>query len=223
MSLFYITLEVYTRLGTGSNKQVRIIISAFGLTVFVSVLNSFRLFSFVTILLSILLILFITKFLTDQSTVLRAFATVLVFLSIHAIDYIVLFVLGMLTESPITNIYSFSILFEFGIQRCLYLLIVKIIDLSLYAIAKKHFSQLQFIPQRHMTVLLIMVTIAYGVMSALLSLILSDSMAGMQLAVIFSWLFILLCVCATLCFHQTSSKFSPYLFISWQMAISLGF
>ena len=101
---------------SGMKKQVRIIISALGLTVFVSVLNSFRLFSFVTILLSILLILFITKFLTDQSTVLRAFATVLVFLSIHAVDYIVLFVLGMLTESQITNIYTFSVLFEFGIQ-----------------------------------------------------------------------------------------------------------
>lgn len=192
---------------SGMEKQVRIIISALGLTVFVSVLNSFQLFSFVTVLSSVLLILFITKFLTDKSTVLRAFATILVFLSIHAVDYIVLFVLGMLTESPITNIYTFSVLFEFGIQRCLYLLIVKIIDLSLYTIAKKHFSQLQLIPQRHMTVLLIMVTIAYGVMSALLSLILSDSMAGMQLAVIFSWLFILLCVCATLCFSYITAKY----------------
>ncbi len=185
----------------GVNKQVRIIISALGLTIFVSALNSFQLFSFVTILASVLLILFISKFLTDKSTVLRAFAT------IHAVDYIVLFVFGMLTESPITNTYTFSALFEFGIQRCLYLLIVKIIDLSLYAIAKKHFSQLRLIPQRHMTVLLIMVTIAYGVMSALLSLILSDSMAGMQLAVIFSWLFILLCVCATLCFSYITAKY----------------
>ena len=185
----------------GVNKQVRIIISALGLTIFVSALNSFQLFSFVTILASVLLILFISKFLTDKSTVLRAFATIL------AVDYIVLFVFGMLTESPITNTYTFSALFEFGIQRCLYLLIVKIIDLSLYAIAKKHFSQLRLIPQRHMTVLLIMVTIAYGVMSALLSLILSDSMAGMQLAVIFSWLFILLCVCATLCFSYITAKY----------------
>ena len=123
----------------GVNKQVRIIISALGLTIFVSALNSFQLFSFVTILASVLLILFISKFLTDKSTVLRAFATILVFLSIHAVDYIVLFVFGMLTESPITNTYTFSALFEFGIQRCLYLLIVKIIDLSLYAIAKPVF------------------------------------------------------------------------------------
>lgn len=44
-------------------------------------------------------------------------------------------------------------------------------------------------------------------MSILLSLILSDSLVGMQVAIILSWMFILLCVCITIYISLLNSKY----------------
>lgn len=66
---------------TGWSKFMRLTISTFGLTVFVSILNVFDLFSFVTIVLSVLAAMLITRFITKQSARFRLFSTILVFLS----------------------------------------------------------------------------------------------------------------------------------------------
>lgn len=66
---------------TGWSKFMRLTISTFGLTVFVSILNVFDLFSFVTIVLSFLAAMLITRFITKQSARFRLFSTILVFLS----------------------------------------------------------------------------------------------------------------------------------------------
>ncbi len=192
---------------TGWAKFIRLAISTFGLTVFVSILNVFDLFSFVTIVLSVLAAMCITRFTTNQSARFRLFSTILVFLSIHAIDYIVLFAFGLFAETPITDSDTFSQLFVFGKLRCWYLLIDKGVDVLLYMISKKHLMKLQIILKRYLTLLLVIVTTAYVVMSILLSLILSNAIIAMQAAIIFSWLFMLLCVCIFLYLLFLTTKY----------------
>lgn len=188
-------------------KNVRIMTSALVLTVFVSVLNSFHLFSFLNIILSMAMTFAATKLTAGRSTFLRLFATVLAYLCVHAMDYILLFTLGIIVENPISNTYSFNKFIDFGLYRCLYVFAAKAIDVILYFVLKKQFGKLRVLRKRYLLVLFVVVSAAYVVMSILLSLILSDSMVGMQLAIIFSWLFILLCVCITLCFSYYTAKY----------------
>lgn len=191
----------------GKSQKIRILISTLVFTVFVSLLNYFQLFSFVNIVLSMFMTFLASKFTSGQLSILSLFATTLAYLCVHAIDYILLFSFGLFIETPIINTYTFSKFIEFGLYRCWYVLAAKTTDVVLYILVKKHFAKLRVLRKRYLAVLFAVVLAAYVVMSVLLSLILSESMFGMQLAIILSWLFILLCVCITLCFSFLTARY----------------
>ncbi len=181
--------------------------SVLSLTLFIMCLNFFQRFSILNIILSIAATAFVTLFISNSSLVLRLFATILAYFCIHAVDYIVSFSLGMLVEMPITNAFSFSNFLKFGPLRCWYLAFDKGADVLIFTIAKRHLPKLRLIHKRHLLTLLAISSFAYILMSILLSLILSDSLVGMQVAIILSWMFILLCVCITIYISLLNSKY----------------
>ena len=203
----------------GAVKNASYVISTFSLTFLIATINYFRIFSLSNIILSIVATVFITLFISDSTILLRLFATILAYLSIHAIDYIVSFSLGMLAETPITDTYSFSKLLEFGPLRCWYLLLDKGADILAFTAVKRHLAKIRLIQKQQLSTLLVITSFAYIIMTILLSLILSDSLMGMQVAIIFSWMFILVCVCIAIYISLLTSKYQAEKFRNEQLDI----
>lgn len=192
---------------TGKSKMVRTGVAVLAVTLLISFLNAIQTFSFGTVFLSCLAVVGVTHFTANRSIFLRLLAAVFAYLFIHAIDYIILFSTGIFLRSPIISAFSFSRFMEFGPQRCWFLLVSKLADIAVFILVKKHLSKLRLIPRRRLVTLFWVAVSAYAVMSLLLMLILSNFMVGLQIATIFSWVFISLCVCIAFCLSFLISKY----------------
>ncbi len=175
----------------------RIICSVLLLTCTVSILNHFHIFSFLTIFVSVSLTFILAKFITKKLFLLCGLITIICYLGIHAIDYIVLFVLGTIVEAPVKDYFSFSSLMNPGPVRNCYLLIDKTMDVLLYLLLRKHIGKLKKLGSRACAFILTISTAAYMMMTIMLSLIFDNSLMAMQLAVIAAWIFMILCVFMT--------------------------
>lgn len=164
------------------------------LALFVSFLNYLEIFSFLTVFLSILLTILFGQLLYRKPFLVTSLATVLIYLTIHSIDYIVLFLLGAAFERPIHDRYSFSLILAPGKTRILFLTVDKGMDVLLFFLAKKQMKRLLHLKKSAQLFLLATSCIVYVIMAVMLSLIISDSMLAMQAAVIVAWVFMLLCI-----------------------------
>lgn len=162
---------------------------------------------FVSVILCVITTVFLSRFLTERSLLYRAFAAILVYLAVHAVDYVMLFSFGMIVEAPVINALTFYHILRFGPIRCLFLFVDKGAVLLIYLLLKRHISKLRETYTRHIIPLFALVSAAYGVMSVLLALVTSSPLITMQVAIVISWFFILLCVCIFLCFLFLSLKY----------------
>ena len=207
----WVVLSAVTKMSIGKyapqKQKIVVTISAFALAIIISILNLIQTFSFVSIILCIAVTIIVSKFLSNKAILHRTFSTFLAYFAVHTVDYMILFIFGMMVETPITNAYTFTNILEFGTTRCWFLFVDKSMDVLLYIILKRHLSKLQRINRRYIVLLLTVVVSTYTIMTVLLSLVLSDSLIAMQMAIIFSWLFMFLCVCITLCFLFLTTKY----------------
>lgn len=180
---------------------------ALALTAVILALNPLRIFSFFTTLISILTAFFLTGFTSEKTGLFRVFAVLLVYLAVISVDYIVLFSFGIVEGTPISTTTYFSRLMDFGSMKCWFLLANKVIDLILYVILKKRLHRLQIIHRNFLVVLVVVLLFAHVVTPAILSLVWSDLIIALQMAIICSWLVILVCVCIALCFSILTSKY----------------
>lgn len=171
--------------------------SALLLSFLVSILNRFQIFSFLTILISISLTLILSKAITKQPFLICGLITIICYLTIHAIDYVILFVLGTIVEAPIEDYFSFSFLTVPGPVRICFLLIDKSIDVLLYFLLRHHIGKLKGLGRRACIFILTVSVATYAMMTVMLSLIFENSLMAMQLAVIVAWVFMILCVFMT--------------------------
>lgn len=72
----------------------------------ISLLNGLSLFSFITIVMSFITAILLSKITSKGTFLLRALACILVYLVIHAIDYILLFSFCFVLEKPVIDTYS---------------------------------------------------------------------------------------------------------------------
>lgn len=164
------------------------------LIVSISIMNHFHIFSFLTILISVSLTFILSKIITKQSFVICGLITIICYLAVHAIDYIVLFALGAIVEAPIDDYFSFSSLMNPGPIRIYYLIIDKGMDGLLYLLLRRHIGKLKGLGRRACIFILTVSVAAYMMMTAMLSLIFENSLMAMQMAVIVAWVFMILCV-----------------------------
>ena len=181
--------------------------SALLLSVLVSILNRFQIFSFITILISMFLTLILSKAITKQPFVICGLITIVCYLAVHAIDYIVLFALGTVVEAPVQDYFSFSSLMNPGAVRICYLLIDKGVDVLLYLLLRKQIGKLKSLGRRACIFILTVSVAIYAMMTVMLSLIFENSLVAMQLAVIVAWVFMILCVFMTMGILLISSNY----------------
>lgn len=191
----------------GYARNIRAAIAASILTAFIAILNLVHVFSFLTIFISIFTAVIATRITCDGSLAFSLFSVMLSYLVVFAVDYICMFSLGILLETPISSGYTFSAFLEFGLVRCTYLIVDKGIDMLLYFLLKKHLPKLRNISGQYVTALITILFLSHCIMAILLYLILCNSMAAMQLAVIASYIFIAISICVLLYVMVLNSKY----------------
>lgn len=163
-------------------------------TVFISIFNSFSPFSFITIGISLTLAVLLTGITSKGSILLRSTACILTYSVIHAMDYVVLFLFCMAMATPVLDSYSFSILLDHGTDRCLYLLVDKLLGVLLFFVLRHAFPKIRQLKKNYCKMLLVISILVYITMSLQIGLIMGKSLFVLQTAVMLSWVFSILCV-----------------------------
>lgn len=160
----------------------------------VTSLNNIQAFSYLTILFGILYIAIVSRVLCRDSFFSRLTSSVLIYLVIHAMDYLIFFFLYFLLQIPVESEQSFLQLLEPSLPRCLYLFLTKFTDTLLLIPVCKCRWTLSKLPKKYMCALLFTSSAAYIVMSLLLSMMFSDTVKVLRTTIILSWMFLILCV-----------------------------
>lgn len=169
------------------NKQfLYILLVSVFFSVFISILNIFSLFSFMTIAVSFTTAILLSKITSKGPLLLRTLACLLVYLVIHAIDYILLFSFCFVLETPVVDAFSFSVLLGASPQRLSYLVLNKILDASFFFALRKALPELQRLSNKYIWRLLSISLSIYITMTILIGLIMARSLFAMQTAIMLS-------------------------------------
>ena len=159
---------------------------------FVSLLNAFSAFSFLTILSGIVYLVFVTKFLTNGRLLLRLTACIITYFFLHSMDYIIGFASAMFIGNSSSVYQGFDVLMHQPNTRLIYTLINKSLQTLLFFLLHPYMHYIGQLSKRMLFVLFFIITAAYVVMSSLVQMIIMDSLMIMQIAVLFSWTFIMI-------------------------------
>ncbi len=215
MDLFYQSVEILASLAEnliilgfisrvsgpkylGKKQSGLIFILGIALTCIVTFLNAVRVFSFLTVFIGIFLFISLTKLTSSGGLLLRSTACALAFFFLHTLDSLVGFSTALLVGDS-TNIYeSFTMAMSPGPIRVYYTLINKTIQLILFFTLHSLYQKIHSLSKKYLAILLVILIAAYITMSVLVSMIATDSLIVMQVAVIVSWLFIMICLIAVI-------------------------
>ena len=188
-------------------QTVTVILFSLLLTGVVSFLNSFEIFSFLTIFIGFFLFILLSKFLASGTLLLRATACAVAFFFLHTIDYLTGFFTALILGSHTSINESFLSLSSPGITRIIYIILNKSIQVALFYSLSSLYCRIGNLSKKYLAAVLGITVTAYITMSILLNMIITDSLVVLQIAVILSWLFIMLCVVAAICSATISMRY----------------
>ena len=167
-------------------------------TVFVGLLNAWQTFSYLTIALAGLYIFICVKFLSGEKILTCLNTTVITLFFINTADALILYAVLMITGHSIDI--SKGVIFLTGPtpQRMLFLVVDKAVQLVAFLVFGKYFKRLKLLKNKEQYLILGLSFSALLVMLAINSLILTDVLSRIQIAAIFSLLFILLSLIVTI-------------------------
>ena len=177
----------------GGRKHLALLLSlAAGMTGVISILNRIQAFSFGTVIVGMLYIVCGTKWSSTGRLLLRVTSCVIVLFFLHSIDYIIGFSSALLLGNSPSIYQGFDYMMHDDKTRLLYTIVNKSFQIVLLIILRPHLKHFRLLSKRHLWVLLSTMLLAYVIMSSLVQMIITDSLYVMQIAVIFSWLFIMI-------------------------------
>ena len=111
---------------------------------------------------------------------------------LHSFDYIIGFSTALsIADSP--SIYhGYDAMMHNSTTRVICTLINKSLQTVLFLLVRPYLHHVAVLPRRLLKTLLLIMTAAYIIMSSLIQMIVTDSLYVMQIAVIFSWFFIMI-------------------------------
>ena len=183
----------------GKQKDIILVGCSFAMMVVISLLNWIEAFSYITITCAFLIVFFLTRFTTCRNILHRATATILVYLCIHAVDYVLIALFGLTFHEGQGYFYSFQAILTPGLPRLFFLLVSKGTDVALYLVFRKQMAALGRLERRYEIMILTFGSIAYVLMSLLLSLIQMESYLAIQTTALVAWLLLVVCVIAVTC------------------------
>lgn len=183
----------------GKQKDIILVGCSFAMMVVISLLNWIEAFSYVTIVIGFLMVSVLSRFTTAGRFLHRLTMTVLVYLCIHAVDYVLVALFGLTFHEDQGYFYSFQTILTPGLPRLFFLLLSKVTDVALYLVFRKQTAALGKLEQRYEIMILTFGSIAYVLMSLLLSLVQMESYLAIQTTVLVAWLLLVVCVIAVTC------------------------
>ncbi len=183
----------------GKLKNLLLVGCSCAMMLVISLLNWIEAFSYVTIATGLLMVSVLSHFMTARGFLHRMTMTVLVYLCIHAIDYVLVALFGLIFHGNQGYFYSFQVILIPGLPRLLFLLLSKGMDVALYLVFKGRLAALGRLESRYDIMIFIFGSIAYVLMSLLLRLVQEKSYLAIQTTVLVAWLLLVVCVIAVTC------------------------
>ena len=209
----------------GKNRRFLILLFSFVMVIVISFLNWIAAFSFLTIAAAFLGVILLSYFTTKGGFIRRVTATVVAYLCIHAVDYVVIALFGLAQQGSNGYFHTFQVILVPGVTRVFFLLISKSADITLYLAFKNQMSALGKLERRYGTMILAFGSIAYILMSLLLNLVQEESYFAIQTTVLLAWLLLVVCVLAIICFfviftnYKASEQQNTYLRITNELMV----
>lgn len=203
-----VLLTTVTVSGTRFNKKTNILLSilfSFFSMLVVAILNQWRAFSYITPLAAMVTIIFISSWvISTGSLLIRSIACILSYLVVQCIDYIVIVLCGHFVGNP-DNFFTLFVTIE-GINRGVFLVIDKSIDVILFILLRTHLVRLSKLTLRLQRYLLFLSIVSYVFMQCLFQAVLVPNLGIMQLAVVASWCFLIGFIIAFIAFFLALTK-----------------
>ena len=189
----------------GHNKYILYLSAlSFAATIIIRIMNQIESFSYITAVLAILISVLGAKFLSSGSVWIRLSAAILTFTVIYSVDYIVVALMGFFSGAS-ENFFSVFVTTP-GWSRISFLVIDKACDVLLYFGLRKRLSGFHTLTKHLQYPLLVLSIISFTAMQVLFQVVVAKSFPAMQLAVIFSWAFVVGFVAAVTAFFISLAK-----------------
>lgn len=205
--IFSIICNIAIKKHSPVRQSAFVVLLSLLLTGVVYFLNSFEAFSFFTIFVGIFSFIILSRFVSIGKPLLRATACAIAFFFMHSIEYVSGFSLALLLGSSSSIDDSFMELMRPGLMRTIFLLVNRSIQAILVFSLSTMYSKINILKNKHLATVLGITAAAYLAMSILLNMIITDSLVVLQIAVILSWLFIMLCVVVAICTVTISTRY----------------
>ena len=176
-------------------------------TALITYMNTLQTFSFATIGIAILFSLIASFLISNGNILLHITSIILTFFFVHALDYTLSYCLIMIMGKTINISEGFQLLMSEGSSRVFFILTDKLLQLSIFILFRKLYPKLQLLNTKSLGLLLTTSTCAYIIMSILTGFIITDSLRTIQIAVVFSMLFIVASLIATIAVVSISAKY----------------
>ncbi len=175
-----------------SNKKTAVyilIISAI-YTGVITFFNSLQAFSFVTIFVALLFTFTAMAFATESKVIYKLCSIMMTWFFMNIIEYIFTYSFIMILGESINISKGIALILSPGTTRAMYILLNKSLQIAVFLAFKKICSKLRLLNEKNVTLLLVVVTVAYIIMNVLTNLIVSSSVVLLQFAIILSLFFI---------------------------------
>lgn len=206
-----VVLSAVTQMAHPKNHGKKNLVYLWGFSFFmmliILLLNQIQVFSFVTIAFGFACAIFLTRFTAQKGFLHRFTATVIAYLCVHATDYILIALYGLLEGSSPSFFTTFQEVLEPGLPRLLLLFMSKVVNFALYFMLRRKMEKVGELCHRYCFLILIFGLLAYVVMSLLLRMLQIQSYAAMQSAMLLVWLLLVISVVAVICIFVTVSHY----------------
>ncbi len=167
-------------------------------------LNKISVFSYATSIVLVALVIFTSKLTSTGPILIRSISGILTFVVIYSLDYIILALIGIISGKS-ESFFTHFVLTQ-GFQRALFISIDKAFDILLYFVLRRKLKGFSTISKKLQYPLLVLSTMSFVAMQLLFQVILVPNISAMQLAVIFSWSFVIGFVTMIVAFFLSLSK-----------------
>lgn len=192
---------------TGKKYFMCIFIATVIYTIIITLMNQWQTFSFVTIAIAMLFTFAVVSATTSSNMINRITSVILTFFFLNALDYIISYALIMIIGKSVDIAEGIPLILNPGSTRLIYLSILKGVQIIIFLAFGKVYPKLQLIDKKSLGFIFAVTTCAYVIMSILTSLIVTDSLLTLQIAVIFSLFFIILTIISAIFAVSLNSKY----------------
>ena len=205
--LFWASTEMVGSRFEKKKQIISVLICTAAYTVIITIMNQWELFSFITLSTAILITFVGVLIITKGDFINKMTATMLSWFVISATEYSLSYGIFMLLGKSFDISKGLSMILSLGKARLLYLTALKISQIIIFLFLRKLFPKLQLLRKSEIYIVFAITLLSYIIMSTITQMLLSDSILTLQMAVIFSLIFIILTIVITLFATMTNAKF----------------